>query len=101
MNVSSSSWLLILLAIFAANLPFLNERCFAILPLRRCARKPFWLLFIEFIALYFSLGALAIALESLNGNSFPQTWEFYAITACLFIVLAFPGFVLRYLKKHG
>lgn len=100
-NVSSSSWLLILLAILAANLPFLNERCLAILPLRRYARKPFWLLLIELIALYFSLGALAFGIESLSGNSFPQTWEFYAITVCLFIVLAFPGFVFRYLKKHG
>jgi hypothetical protein len=30
---------------------------------------------------------------------FPQSWEFYAVSACLFIVLAFPGFVLRYLYK--
>lgn len=101
MNVSASSWLLILLAIFAANLPFINERCLAILVLRRYPRKPFFLLLLELIALYFSLGALAFALESLNGNRFPQNWEFYAITACLFIVLAFPGFVFRYLKKHG
>jgi len=39
-------------------------------------------------------------LESRIGNVFPQTWEFYAITACMFVVLAFPGFVLRYLRKR-
>ncbi|MEY4294772.1 MAG: hypothetical protein RLY82_460, partial [Pseudomonadota bacterium] len=27
-------------------------------------------------------------------------WEFYAITGALFITLAFPGFVYRYLLKH-
>jgi hypothetical protein len=31
---------------------------------------------------------------------FSQTWEFYAISGCMFVVLAFPGFVLRYLRKR-
>jgi hypothetical protein len=39
-------------------------------------------------------------LESRIGDAFPQTWEFYAITGCMFVVLAFPGFVLRYLRKR-
>jgi hypothetical protein len=30
----------------------------------------------------------------------PQGWEFYAVTGALFITLAFPGFVWRYLVKH-
>ena len=30
----------------------------------------------------------------------PQGWEFYAITATLFLTLAFPGFVYRYLYKR-
>ncbi|CAN5885736.1 DUF2818 family protein [soil metagenome] len=99
MNVSASSWLLILLAIFAANLPFMNERCFSVVALQRLPVKPFWLRLVELFGLYFVLGALAFALESMAGNTFNQTWEFYAITACLFVVLAFPGFVFRYLKK--
>ncbi|MDO8177356.1 MAG: DUF2818 family protein [Undibacterium sp.] len=99
MNVSASSWLIILLAILVANLPFLNERCFACVPLRRFPFKPFWWRLVELIIFYFALGAFAFSLESLAGNRFMQTWEFYAITACLFIVLAFPGFVFRYLKK--
>lgn len=100
MNVSASSWLIILLAILAANLPFLNERCFALIAIQRFPTKPFWLRLIELIGFYFLLGALAFTLESLTGNRFIQTWEFYAITACLFIVLAFPGFIFRYLKKR-
>lgn len=99
MNVSAASWLLILLAVLAANLPFFNERCFALVALQRFPKKTFFLRLIELIVLYFALGALAFTLESLTGNRFNQTWEFYAITACLFVVMAFPGFVYRYLKK--
>ena len=29
-----------------------------------------------------------------------QAWEFYAVTATMFIALAFPGFVFRYLLKR-
>ena len=99
MNVSATSWLIILLAMLLANLPFLNERCFAFVALRGFPRKPAWLLLVELVSAYFILGMLAFFLESLAGNRFVQTWEFYAITACLFIVLTFPGFVFRYLKK--
>ena len=102
MDVSASSWLVIFLAIFAANLPFLNERCLAVLTLPRWPAKPFWCRLLELVAAYFIVGGLAYLLESHAGNRFSQGWEFYAITACLFIVLAFPGFVYRYLKKrHG
>ena len=52
------------------------------------------------VILYFVVGAVAFALEARIGNGFPQTWEFYAITGCLFLVLAFPGFVTRYLRKR-
>jgi len=50
--------------------------------------------------LYFIVGSVAFMLEARLGNAFPQTWEFYAITGCLFLVLAFPGFVARYLRKQ-
>jgi hypothetical protein len=29
-----------------------------------------------------------------------QNWEFYAVTACLFLVFAFPGFTYRYLWRR-
>lgn len=101
MDVSVSSWLVILLAVLAANLPFFNERLFAVIAVSAFARgKPLWTRLIELVALYFAVGAIAFGLESRAGNSFSQGWEFYAITGCLFIVLSFPGFVVRYLKKH-
>ena len=50
--------------------------------------------------LYFVVGGLALLLERRAGQIYPQGWEFYAITATLFLTLAFPGFVWRYLTKR-
>lgn len=100
MGNSASVWLVIVLAVLAANTPFVNERCFAVISLKWFAvAKPLWARLLELIVLYFCLGFIAHALESGAGNPFPQGWEFYAINACLFLVLAFPGFVYRYLKR--
>lgn len=99
MNTSLSTWLVIIAALFAANLPFFNQRLFAVFPLRAFSFKPFWMRLLELITAYFLIGALGFFLESSAGNRYEQNWEFYAITACLFVVLAFPGFVFRYLRK--
>lgn len=97
MDVIFSSWLVIVLALAGANLPFFSEKLLALIPLKR---KPLGLRLLELFVLYCVVGLLSFALEARLGNAFPQTWEFYAITGCLFIVLAFPGFVLRYLRKR-
>jgi hypothetical protein len=100
-DVSLSNWFVILLALLAANLPFLNERLFAFIPLDS-ETKSFWVRLAELIVLYALVGGIAYLLESRIGNTFPQRWEFYAVTGCLFIVFAYPGFVFRYLRKrHG
>lgn len=84
-----------------ANVPFLNERIFGLVP-RRWITKPFWVRLIELFGFYTIIGGIAYLLESGVGNAFRQGWEFFAVTACLFIVLAYPGFVFRYLRKrHG
>ena len=103
MNVSLFSWYVILLAALAANLPFINQRLLALIPLSKTAtyRKSVWLCLFELLVLYFLVGVIGHALEARIGNTFSQTWEFYAVTACLFLVLAYPGFVLRYLRKHA
>jgi len=105
-DVSLASWLVIAVAFAFANLPFVNENVLGFMPVKPARNgkhaKYFAVRLLELFVLYFVVGALAHALESRIGNAFPQTWEFYAITACLFVVLAFPGFVLRYLRKrHG
>lgn len=99
MDVSLSGWFVILLAVSAANLPFVNERVLGFIPWR-APLKAFWLRLLELIVLYFLVGGIAFLLESRIGNAFSQRWEFYAITACLFLVLGFPGFVYRYLRRR-
>ena len=101
MNQTAAVWLLILLAFIAANVPFLNNRVFAVWqPKRLLVPKAFWLRAFELIALYLLIGAVGIAFERLIGNVFAQRWEFYAITFSLFVVMAFPGFVYRYLLRR-
>ncbi|MBC3830791.1 DUF2818 family protein [Undibacterium amnicola] len=99
MNTSLSSWLVIIVALLAASLPFFTERVFGVLRLN--SKKTVWLRLLELIVLYFVVGSLGFLLESNAGNRFDQRWEFFAITACLFIVFAFPGFVYRYLRKNS
>lgn len=102
MNLSLLSWSVILLAALAANLPFLNQQLFGLVPLSQSSsyRKPVWLRLLELVSLYLVVGVIARLLESSVGNSFVQTWEFYAVNACLFLVLAYPGYVIRYLRKQ-
>lgn len=101
MTSLTSVWLIVLLAVVAANIPFVNERCFAVFALRRFSFiKPFWVRLLELLIFYFLIGAVGFFLESRSGNRFPQGWEFFAITAFLFLVLAFPGFVFRYLRRQ-
>lgn len=102
MNSSVAGWLVIVIAALAANLPFLNERLFGLLPVpvNRDGRKSIWWRLLELTVLYFAVGAIAYLLESHAGNVFVQQWEFYAVTVFVFLVLAYPGFVYRYLRKR-
>jgi hypothetical protein len=104
LDTSLAAWLVIAVAIAFANLPFFTESVFGVIPLKPAASgartKPFAVRLLEMLVLYFLVGLLAHLLESRIGNVFAQTWEFYAVTACLFLVLAFPGFVFRYLRRR-
>lgn len=103
MNQTLAVWLLIALALVTANLPFLTERVFMIVPWKQGATvKPFWLRMLELLLYYAMVIALGVAFEAALGNPFAQRWEFYAITFSLYLVLGYPGFVYRYLfKRHG
>jgi len=103
MNQTVAVWLLIVIALAAANLPFINERLFALIPLGSGEQKDksFLLRLIELVVLYGLVGLLGQLFESAIGNPFRQRWEFYAITFSLFVVLAFPGFVVRYLMRRN
>jgi len=86
---------LVLLALLAANLPFVNHRLLVIGPLRQPKALAWRLL--ELVLFYFLVGSIGLALEHSAGQIAPQGWEFYAVTGAMFLTLAFPGFVYRYL----
>ena len=96
MSSTASIWLIILAALVAANLPFINQRLAIVGPVM-VGRKPLWVRLLEMLAFYLLVGALGMVLEHRAGQNAPQGWEFYAVTGALFLTLAFPGFVYRYL----
>ena len=98
MSLTASVWLVILAAFAAANLPFLNQRLLAVVPLAR--PKTLAMRLGELVLMYFLVGALGLLLEDRAGQIAPQGWEFYAVTGALFVTFAFPGFIWRYLWKH-
>ncbi len=94
-----SVWLVVVAALVLANLPFVvNQRLLGVIPL--AVPKSLWMRLAELLVMYVFVGMLGLFLEQRAGQIAPQRWEFYAITVALFITLAFPGFVYRYLLKH-
>lgn len=98
MSQTASIWLVIALAFVGANLPFVSQRVLGVVRLERGKSLPLRLL--ELVVLYFVVGGVGLVLEQSAGQIAPQGWEFYAVTGALFLTLAFPGFVWRYLAKH-
>lgn len=97
-NIGLTHAILVLLALLAANLPWFSERLFFMMPVKK--KHAGWQL-LELVVLYFVMGGIAFLSERLTmGQIAPQHWEFYATTACLFLVFAFPGFVWRYLWRR-
>jgi hypothetical protein len=98
MSQTASVWLVIVAALAAANLPFVNQRLFGVWPLAQ--RKSLPIRLVELVLMYCAVGGLGLLLEKRAGQIAPQGWEFYAITGALFITFAFPGFVWRYLRRR-
>ncbi len=104
MTTSLAVYSLILLSFILANLPWLNQRLFAVVPL--ATSKAFWLRLLEWIAGFglaallawrFELGCTSVSaflgLSSCAGEIYAKTWEFYSVTFVLFAVFALPGFI--------
>jgi hypothetical protein len=98
MNQTASVWTVLAVALAAANWPFLSERFLGVL--RPASGKSLALRALELLLLYLLVGGLGLAIENHLGQIQPQRWEFYATTATLFLTLAFPGFIWRYLVRH-
>ncbi len=98
MSQTVSIWLVLLVALCAANLPFLSHRVMAVVPVAK--PKNLGVRLLELVGFYFLTGGFGLMLERRAGQIAPQAWEFYAVTGALFITFAFPGFIWRYLLKH-
>jgi hypothetical protein len=90
-------WLVLVVMALAANLPFLTERLLLVGP-RRSPKPVAWRLLELLLLGLFAIG-LGVLLETRLGQWHAQSWEFYAAFGCLFLTLAFPGFVWRYLRR--
>jgi RsiW-degrading membrane proteinase PrsW (M82 family) len=98
MTVAAAVWVVLIVGILAANLPFLSERLFFVGAPRR-PKSLGWRL-LELLVLYGVTLGVGFALEQRIGQIYPQSWEFFAASLFMFLTLAFPGFVWRYLRRH-
>ena len=94
--------LLLLVALLAANLPWLNERVFALVPLRS-GSKPFWLRLAEWVLGFVLVALLAWRLElgcqisvsaflglaECPGELHPKSWEFLTVVIVLYACLLY------------
>lgn len=96
MSADGASIVWLLSGLLLANWPFLSERLFLLF---NRELKSFALRLIELLVGYCLLLALGFGLESSIGRVQTQTWNFYAITFCVFLLMAYPGFVWRYLRR--
>lgn len=97
MEQSASVWIVLAVALAAANLPYLSSRVLLVGP-RRDPKPAGWRLLELFLLALLTL-AIGVGLEARLGQRYPQGWEFYAAALALFITLGFPGFVWRYLRR--
>ena len=97
MATSAAVWLVLLIAVIAANLPFVNERLFVVGPTR--APKLIGWRLLELVVFWGATLAIGFTLEAKVGQIQVQGWEFYAALGFAFLTFAFPGFVWRYLRR--
>lgn len=89
-------YLVILIFVFLANLPFINKNLFYIFPV---SYKNIKLYLIEWIFNFIIFLIISFGLESINSKVYHQGRRFYLILLCLYIVFSFPGFIFRYFWK--
>ncbi|WP_065089061.1 DUF2818 family protein [Acidihalobacter prosperus] len=100
MSDGTFTWTYVIVALIAANLPWLSERRFFVWPSATPKSAAFRLF--EWLVMYFVTGAIGLGLEhQMTGEIYHKGWVFYTVTVSLFIVFAMPGFIYRYdLRRH-
>ena len=96
-SLSVESWILILVALVAANAAYTSRK---FLFFKTVEDKHVGWCLLEMGVWYALIGLIGYSLESMIGNVFPKRWEFFAVSLCLFFVAAFPGFTWRFLMKN-
>lgn len=87
----------ILVMLVLANLPFLNQRVFLVIPAAPAGgRKSFWFQMAEWFVLYAVAIGIGLYLENSIGGIQPKPWEFWVVTLFMFATLAAPGFIWQY-----
>lgn len=101
MNTTVAIALVIVLMVVLANLPFVTERVLGLVAWSGTGGvKPLWVRGLELVVGYAVVVLVGFALEARQGNRFEQGWEFYAITATVYLVCGYPAFVWRYLRRR-
>ncbi len=97
MNTAAAALVVLLIGVVLANLPFFTVRFFGIFS--RPVKTVWWRL-LELVVYYLIFLAIGRGLEAYVGRLQTQLWQFYAITFLIFLVLGYPGFVWRYLRRQ-
>jgi Protein of unknown function (DUF2818) len=87
------------MGILLANFPFYSRFFLnaAFLKIKRIAI----VVFFEFMICFGIFLMFGKWLESQKNALYEQSWEFYVVQLCLFLIFAFPGFIWRYLRKRA
>ncbi|NBV88182.1 MAG: DUF2818 family protein [Betaproteobacteria bacterium] len=96
MSVTLAAVLWLLVGCLLANLPFVLQRRFGFLN----GEKTFAFRLLELLLGYGLTLGFGLLLEGRLGAVQSQTWNFYAMTALLFLVMAYPGYVYRHLLRR-
>lgn len=98
MSQQAAVWLLLLIGLVAANLPWIGERFFFVVAPK--GGKRIWMRLLEWLVLYAVVGLVAVGMErKFYGEIHSQNWEFFVVTVCLFLVFSLPGFVYHAILK--
>lgn len=101
MTTNLAVGLLLMLAVVAANLPWISDRLFFVVQPASGIKSP-WFRLLEWLVLYFIVGGIAYGVEhKAFGGIHQQDWEFYAVNFCLFAIFALPGFIYNVDLKPG